>query len=67
MDTRSLAHPTHPSTEERPCACYEGVVYIGHLVEEDGEAVEVFEAVPCHRCGPVAADVGMSDPTKRNA
>ncbi len=36
----SLAHPAHPSTEERPCACYDGLVFIGHLVEEDGEEVE---------------------------
>lgn len=44
--------PAHPSTEERPCACYDGLVFIGHLVEEDGEAepVEVFEGVPCRRC-----------------
>jgi hypothetical protein len=26
------------------------VVYIGHLVEEDGEEVEAFEAVPCRKC-----------------
>jgi hypothetical protein len=50
VDIRSLAHPKHPSTKERPCACYEGVVYIGHLVEEDGEEAEVVEAVPCRRC-----------------
>jgi hypothetical protein len=43
------APATHPATE---CfACYEGVVYIGHLVEdESGEEVEVFEGVPCRRC-----------------
>jgi hypothetical protein len=34
----------------RPHACYEDVVYIGHLVEEDGEEVEIYEAVPCRRC-----------------
>ncbi len=39
----------HPSTEG-PCACYEGLVFIGHLVEADGEEVEVVEAVPCRRC-----------------
>ena len=50
MDTRSLAHPAHPSTEERTCACLEGMVYIGHLIEEDGEEVEVYEALPCRRC-----------------
>jgi hypothetical protein len=56
----------HPSTEEhddtteahyasleRPHACYEGVVYIGHLVEDPGtgEEVEVIEVVvPCRKC-----------------
>ena len=60
----TIAHDAHPSTEdhddtveahyaslERPHACYEGVVYIGHLVAgEDGEEFEVMEAVPCRRC-----------------
>jgi hypothetical protein len=33
------------------CIAPLGVVYIGHLVEgENGEEVEVFEAVPCRRC-----------------
>jgi hypothetical protein len=64
MDTTESSAPhAHPSTEEhddtieahyacleRPHACYEGVVYIGHVVDEDGEEVEVFEAVPCCRC-----------------
>ena len=49
----SSATPAHPSTEERPHACLEGVVYLGHLAEEDGEEVEVVEAVPCRRCQPV--------------
>ncbi len=50
MDTKnSTASSTHPATE---CfACYEGVVYIGHLIEdEDGDTAEVFEPVPCRRC-----------------
>ena len=61
----STAHPADPSTEdhddtveahyaslERPHACTDGVVYIGHLVEDPGtgEEVEVLEAVPCRRC-----------------
>jgi hypothetical protein len=60
----TIAHDAHPSTGghddtveahyaslERPHACYEGVVYIGHLiVGEDGNEVEVIEAVPCRRC-----------------
>jgi len=65
VDDKSLAHPAHPSTEDhddtveahysalerlRPCACMNGTVFIGHWVEEDGEEVEVFEAVPCRRC-----------------
>ncbi len=50
MDTTKTTAPsTHPATE---CfACYEGVVYIGHIVEdEDGDTAEVFEPVPCRRC-----------------
>jgi hypothetical protein len=46
----STAPEPHPSTDETPHACLEGVVYIGRLVEEDGEEAEVFEAVPCRRC-----------------
>jgi hypothetical protein len=40
-----------PHRQERGCfVCYEGVVYIGKLVEgEDGEEVEVVEAVACRR------------------
>jgi hypothetical protein len=67
MATQKSSAPAHPSTDDhddtveahysglerlRPHACYEGVVYIGHLVEDPGtgEEVEVFEAVPCRRC-----------------
>ncbi len=33
------------------CACFERVVYVGHLVAgEDGGEVEAFEAVPCRSC-----------------
>jgi hypothetical protein len=45
----------HPPTEERdhPHACYEGVVYIGHMAtDESGDEVEVYEAVPCRKCLP---------------
>jgi hypothetical protein len=51
----------HPSTEDQdqdhPHACTDGVVYIGHLVEDPGtgEEVEVIEAVPCRRCAGAAA------------
>jgi hypothetical protein len=61
---KSSAPHAHPSTEdhddtveahyaclERPHACIDGVVYIGHLVVGgDGEETEVIEAVPCQRC-----------------
>ena len=67
MATQKSSAPAHPSTDDhdytveahysglerlRPHACYEGVVYIGHLVEDPGtgEEVEVIEAVPCHKC-----------------
>jgi hypothetical protein len=63
----STAHPAHPSTEDhedsveahysglerlRPHACLDGVVYLGHLVEDPGtgDEVEVIEAVPCRLC-----------------
>jgi hypothetical protein len=52
------AAPHYDDQDERPHACYEGVIYVGHLVEDPGtgEEVEVFEAVPCRRC---AGDVPM--------
>jgi hypothetical protein len=34
----------------RLCACYESLLFLGHLVQEDGEEVEAVEAVPCRRC-----------------
>jgi hypothetical protein len=51
--SKSTAHPAHPSTpEERPCICYGELVLIGrHELTEEGEEVEVVEAVPCRRCG----------------
>jgi hypothetical protein len=63
----SSARPAHPSTKdhddtieahyaslERPHACTEGTVFIGHLVVgDDGEEVEVIEAVPCGRCAAI--------------
>ncbi len=47
--TSAAAYP--PTEEATPHGCIAGVVYIGHLLEgEDGDEVEVFEAVPCRRC-----------------
>jgi hypothetical protein len=42
----------HYASLERPHVCYQGVVYIGRVVEDPGtgEEVEVFEAVPCRKC-----------------
>jgi len=50
--SKSSAPPAPPSTDEHPHGCYEGVVYIGHMVAdgETGEEAEVFESVPCRRC-----------------
>jgi hypothetical protein len=65
MDTPESSAPhAHPSAEdhddtveahyaslERPHACTDGVVFIGHLVVgDDGEEVEIIEAVPCRCC-----------------
>jgi hypothetical protein len=46
------AHYSGLERLESPHACTDGVVYIGHLVEDPGtgEEVEVIEAVPCRRC-----------------
>jgi hypothetical protein len=42
----------HYASLERTHVCTDGVVYIGHLVEDPGtgEEVEVIEAVPCRKC-----------------
>jgi hypothetical protein len=67
MDTtESSAAHAHPSNDDhddtveahysalerlRPHACYEGVVYIGHMVEgEDGAQTEIVESMRCERC-----------------
>ncbi len=63
MDSTDSSPSGYPSTDrddtieahyaslERACGCYGGYHYIGHMVEgEDGEEVEVIEAVPCRRC-----------------
>ena len=52
MDTRESSVPRPRITEGRPHGCYDGIVYIGHLVEDEcGVEFEVFEAYPCRRCG----------------
>jgi hypothetical protein len=40
----------HYASLERPHACVDGTVYIGHLVLGGGEEVEIIEPVPCRRC-----------------
>jgi hypothetical protein len=67
--SKSTARPAHPSTQDHddtveahyasldpPHACYDGVVYIGRLVEEPGtgEEVEVVEAMQCRQCAEEA-------------
>jgi hypothetical protein len=69
VDTKESTAPhAHQSTEEqddtveaqfsglerlRPCACLDGWVFVGRVVESehdlDGEVVE-YERVPCRRC-----------------
>jgi hypothetical protein len=46
---RSLAQETteHPTTEQRPCACYGGWVFVGYI-DEYGEEREA--SYPCRRC-----------------
>lgn len=42
------------AAKDRPCACIDGWVFVGHteLVHEDtGEVVESFDRIPCRRCG----------------
>ena len=56
IESKSSASALHPDdSDERghDCpACYRGVVYIGHMVEdaETGQEVEVIEPIPCRRC-----------------
>jgi hypothetical protein len=55
VETKSITHPAPTDTRKAPHGCYDGTVFIGHLVEDEcGEEVEVFEAVPCRRCSSVA-------------
>jgi hypothetical protein len=51
MDTTKTTAPA-PHTATECFACYEGLVFIGHLVHDDetGETVEIVEAVRCRRC-----------------
>ena len=74
MDAPESSAPhAHPSTEDyddtleahysglerlRPCACMDGWVFLGRVVESehdlDGEIVE-YERVPCRRCASEVA------------
>jgi hypothetical protein len=73
MDAPESSAPhAHPSTQDdddtveahysglerlRPCACIDGWVFVGRVVEAehdlDGEVVE-YERVPCRRCAEEA-------------
>jgi hypothetical protein len=62
VDTTRVHDARHPDDdtveahysglERLECAlCYRGLVYIGRLeLTEEGEEIEVIEAVPCRRC-----------------
>jgi hypothetical protein len=58
VDTNKDSVPTHPSTDEPRCfVCYEGIVFIGHMVDDYmGGEVEIFWPVPCRRCQRSSAD-----------
>ncbi len=46
----------HDDSEDTPHGCYDGQVFIGHMVEdEDGGEAERIEAVPCKRCAEESA------------
>jgi hypothetical protein len=53
VDNQSLARSgreTNPEHHGCP-ACYEGVVYVGYIVQDDhGEEHETYLALPCRRC-----------------
>jgi hypothetical protein len=65
LTAMTIAHPAPPTEEhddtleaqyaslERPHACIDGWVFLGHVVESehdlDGEVVE-YDRVPCRRC-----------------
>jgi hypothetical protein len=72
MTTEKSSAPAHPPTEDHddtveahysalarlcPCACMDGWVFIGRVVESehdlDGEVVEYIR-VPCRRCASAA-------------
>jgi hypothetical protein len=54
--------------QDRPHACLEGVVYIGHLVAgEDGNEVEVIEAVPCRCCADSPFKGGVANIEKASS
>jgi hypothetical protein len=62
VDTQSIRTPTPEvlPDDETPHGCYDGFVYIGHIVEDgSGEPVEVIERVPCRRCA-VPSGPGLS-------
>ena len=52
MDTTRIhGHDdTVEAPDGTPHGCMNGLVFIGHMIEEDGGEVEVVEAVPCRRC-----------------
>jgi hypothetical protein len=55
MARNTIIREPRPKVPPDPShGCYDGVVYIGHLViGEDGDEAEVIEAVPCRRCADV--------------
>jgi hypothetical protein len=60
VDTPTIPPAGDPFTsapQRHPHGCYDGFVYIGHVVEDEfGDEVEVIERVPCRRCRLEAAE-----------
>jgi hypothetical protein len=44
-------HKEGEIVEDRPHDYYDGWVFLGFVHEEDGELVEVYDSLPCRRCG----------------
>jgi hypothetical protein len=43
--------PSPTEEDTHPHACTDGLVFLGHLVEdENGDEVEEISIIPCHRC-----------------
>lgn len=49
-DPFAYAGQVKPKRQDESHGCYEGWVYLGFEMEEDGELIEVTDRVRCRRC-----------------